>query len=141
MLQPGRGSSSETQLCALQDADSLRNSLLLFVSEASPLGKILDEHVAGCSNLGEVARQRRNLLLVGREVRLELRKRELRRLQLGGVAVAGVHEVRAALLVGGLGRLEVRDGLRLLGLEVLHSGGEVLARILENLHDVAAALP
>merc|ERR1719313_971192 len=123
-------------LRALQDADSLRDGLLLLVPAARPLGKVLDEHVAGCSNLGQVAREGLNLLLVGLEVRLELRERELGRLQLGGVAVAGVDKVGPALLVSGRGRLEVRNGLRLLGLEVLHSGLEVLARVLQNLHDM-----
>merc|ERR550537_1272837 len=124
----------------LQDLDGLLDGLLLRRAHLGPLREVLDEHVAAPADLSEVARGGHDLLLVLLEVRLELRERELRGLELGLEAVARVHEVRARLLVGRRGGLEVRDLLRLLRLEVLLAGREVLARGLEDLHHVAAAL-
>ena len=54
---------------------------------------------ARAGDLGEVVRRGHDLLLVVLEVCLELRERELRGLELGLEAVAGVDEVRPRLLV------------------------------------------
>merc|ERR1719387_1202821 len=130
--------ASEDRL--LQNTDRLLDGLLLGRAHLRALREVLDQHVARSANLGEVVRRGHDLLLVVLEVCLELRERELRGLELGLEAVAGVDEVRPRLLVRGGGGLEVRDLLRLLRLEVLLARGEVLARGLQDLHHVAAAL-
>merc|ERR1719353_618863 len=132
--------SAQTLDRGLQNTDRLLDALLLRRTHLGALREILDQHVARSTNLGEVARGGHDFVLVFLEVRLILRERERGGLELGLEAVAGVHEVRARLLVGRGGRVEVRYLLRLLLLQVLHAGLEVLARGLQDVHHVAAAL-